>query len=97
MSIGNGVNLQPAYYGIKGAVDFGWNLLKDPVIETVRIEVAEVVASGQVGGDDGAFYFPYILDPQATTRLIVGTCRVWRGGPATSSSGTYSALFSGWN
>ncbi|HEY4846743.1 MAG TPA: hypothetical protein VIH87_02845 [Methylocella sp.] len=39
MSIGNGVNLQPAYYGIKGAVDFGWNLLKDPVIETVRIEI----------------------------------------------------------
>jgi hypothetical protein len=52
----------------------------------------QVVASGQVGGDDGAFYFPYILDPQATTQLIVGTCRVWRGGPATSSSGTYTAL-----
>jgi hypothetical protein len=45
-----------------------------------------------VGGDDGAFYFPYILDPQASTQLIVGTCRVWRGGPATSASGTYTAL-----
>ncbi len=51
-----------------------------------------VVLSGQVGGDDGAFYFPYILDPQASTQLIVGTCRVWRGGPATSASGTYTAL-----
>jgi hypothetical protein len=51
-----------------------------------------VVSAGQVGGDDGAFYFPYMLDPQAATQLIVGTCRVWRGGPATSASGTYTAL-----
>ena len=51
-----------------------------------------VVSSAQVGNDDGAFYFPYILDPQAASRLIVGTCRVWRGGPATSTGGTYTAL-----
>jgi hypothetical protein len=51
-----------------------------------------VVSAGQVGGDDGAFYFPYMLDPQAASQLIVGTCRVWRGGPATSASGTYTAL-----
>lgn len=51
-----------------------------------------VVVSAQVGSDDGSFYFPYILDPQAPTRLIVGTCRVWRGGPATSAAGTYAAL-----
>jgi len=38
-----------------------------------------VVGSGDVGGDDGAFYFPYILDPQSTTALLVGTCRVWSG------------------
>ena len=53
---------------------------------------AQVVSSNQVGNDDGSFYFPYMLDPQAPTRLIVGTCRVWRGGPATSSSGTYATL-----
>jgi hypothetical protein len=52
----------------------------------------QVVSSSQVGSDDGSFYFPYILDPQAPSRLIVGTCRVWRGGPATSATGTYSAL-----
>ncbi|HST08767.1 MAG TPA: exo-alpha-sialidase, partial [Terriglobales bacterium] len=52
----------------------------------------QVVSSAQVGNDDGAFYFPYILDPQAPLQLIVGTCRVWRGGPATSASGTYTAL-----
>jgi hypothetical protein len=38
-----------------------------------------VVSSSDVGGDDGAFYFPYILDPQSATSLLVGTCRVWRG------------------
>ena len=38
-----------------------------------------VVSSGDVGGDDGGFYFPYTLDPQSTTALLVGTCRVWRG------------------
>jgi hypothetical protein len=38
-----------------------------------------VVTSNSVGGDDGAFYFPYILDPQSATSLLVGTCRVWRG------------------
>ncbi len=39
----------------------------------------EAVSSSDIGGDDGAFYFPYILDPQSTTTLLVGTCRVWSG------------------
>ncbi len=38
-----------------------------------------VVTSADVGGDDGAFYFPYILDQQSTSTLVVGTCRVWSG------------------
>jgi hypothetical protein len=53
---------------------------------------AQVVGSNQLGGDDGSFYVPFIQDPQASSRLIVGTCRVWRGGPATSTSGTYGTL-----
>ena len=52
----------------------------------------EVVNSSHLGNDDGAFYFPYMLDPQASSQLIVGTCRVWRGGPATSNGGTYNAM-----
>jgi hypothetical protein len=48
-----------------------------------------VVSSGSLGGDDGGFYFPYILDPQSTTSLLVGTCRVWQG---PRLGGTYSAL-----
>ena len=38
-----------------------------------------VVTSGMVGGDDGAFYFPYILDPRSSSGMLIGTCRVWRG------------------
>jgi hypothetical protein len=48
-----------------------------------------VVSSGSVGGDDGAFYFPYILDPQSTTTLLVGTCRVWSG---PRSGGAFTVL-----
>ncbi|HTW58599.1 MAG TPA: hypothetical protein VMD99_10730 [Terriglobales bacterium] len=48
-----------------------------------------VVTSDSVGGDDGAFYFPYILDAQSTTSLLVGTCRVWRGPRA---GGAYTLL-----
>jgi hypothetical protein len=41
-----------------------------------------VVTSSSVGDDDGGFYFPYILDAQSTTAMLVGTCRVWRGSRA---------------
>src|SRR5207244_12744281 len=33
-----------------------------------------VVTSTSLGGDDGAFYFPYILDPRSSTAMLVGTC-----------------------
>jgi hypothetical protein len=48
-----------------------------------------VATSSTVGGDDGAFYFPYILDPQSMTTLVLGTCRVWRGSRA---GGLYTLL-----
>jgi hypothetical protein len=44
----------------------------------------EVVTPANLGGDQGAFYTPYILDPQNTNELLVGTCRMWR----VSTSGT---------
>ena len=50
-----------------------------------------VISSGDVGGDDGAFYFPFILDPQSTTALLVGTCRVWSG-PRTGGAFTLLSL-----
>jgi hypothetical protein len=50
---------------------------------------SSVVGSSGLGGDDGAFYFPYILDPQSSTAVLVGTCRVWRG---PRLGGTYTVL-----
>ena len=44
-----------------------------------------VVSNATVGGDSGALYTPYILDPQNSGELLVGTCRVWRG--ATDGTG----------
>ena len=48
-----------------------------------------VVTSGTVGGDDGAFYFPFILDQHSSTAMLVGTCRVWRG---SRTGGIFIAL-----
>lgn len=57
-----------------------------------------VVTSNNLGGDDGAFYFPYILDP-TTPAMLVGTCRVWRGprtgGAFTALSPNFDSLGSG--
>ena len=50
-----------------------------------------VVSNATVGGDSGAWFTPFILDPQNSGELLVGTCRVWRG--ATDGSG-FSALSS---
>ncbi len=53
-----------------------------------------VVQSSNLAGDHGEFYTPYILDPaSATSELIIGTCRVWRGpgagGAETALSGDF--------
>jgi hypothetical protein len=37
-----------------------------------------------VGGDSSGFYTPYMLDPLDAAKIIVGTCRIWRG-PADGS------------
>jgi len=39
----------------------------------------QVVSSATVGGDSGAYDPPYLLDPQSSGELILGTCRMWRG------------------
>ncbi len=58
-----------------------------------------VVTSAAVGGDDGGFYFPYILDAQSSSAMLVGTCRVWRGsragGAFTVLSPNFDTLSSG--
>lgn len=50
----------------------------------------QVVSSSTVGGDTGAFYPSFMLDPQNSSAMLVGTCRMWRG----SSSGSGFTLLS---
>lgn len=56
-----------------------------------------VIGNAQVGDDGYGFVgpAPWILDPQNSANLIIGTCRVWRGPGANSSAwGTGNALSS---
>ena len=50
----------------------------------------QVIGSNNLGGDVGAYYTPYILDPQNLTAMLVGTCRVW----SVSTDGTSSIQLS---
>ena len=43
-----------------------------------------IIGPNNLGGDQGAFNTPYILDPQNSNQMFVGTCRVW----SISTSGT---------
>jgi hypothetical protein len=49
----------------------------------------QVADSNQLNGDTGAFYLPFLLDPQNSGQLLLGTCQVWRG---ISSGGGFSLL-----
>ncbi len=49
--------------------------------------------SSNLDGDIGAFYTPFILDPQNTSEMLIGTCRVWRGDTASSTFTTLSTNF----
>ncbi len=40
-------------------------------------------------GDPTATYLPFISDPQLTSNLLVGTCRIWRG---NGVSGAFTAI-----
>src|SRR5579859_212292 len=42
--------------------------------------------------DHGDFYTPYILDPQNTNSLIIGTCRVWRGSASNPNNWTANSF-----
>jgi hypothetical protein len=49
----------------------------------------QIVDSNALGGDTGAFYLPFLLDPQNSAGLILGTCRIWRG---ATIGGSFSLL-----
>jgi hypothetical protein len=49
----------------------------------------QVADSNALGGDTAAFYLPFRLDPQNSSELILGTCRIWRG---ATIGGSFSLL-----
>lgn len=49
------------------------------------------ITQNQIGSDNSSFYTFFTLDPQASGRMLVGSCRVWRG----NSDGTGSDWSSG--
>src|SRR5581483_9637876 len=56
--------------------------------------VAESAAENlhKVDGDGSNFYMPCTLDPADPTKLIIGTCRVWRGPNDSSKWPNYSTV-----
>jgi hypothetical protein len=54
-----------------------------------------VVTNATLSGDTGPFYTPYILDSQASSKMLVGTCRIWRG-PSSGGAG-WTALSNNFN
>ncbi|MEI9981620.1 MAG: choice-of-anchor D domain-containing protein [Edaphobacter sp.] len=60
---------------------------------------APTIGPAQVAGDDSLIDAPWILDPQLSSDIIIGTCRVWRGpadnGAVWSSSNAISKLLGG--
>jgi hypothetical protein len=56
---------------------------------TLDFQNGQIADSSTLGEDAGAFYLPFILDPQTSSSLLVGTCRIWRG---PSNGGIFSLL-----
>jgi hypothetical protein len=49
----------------------------------------DLVDNSDTGGDESSFYAPWMLDPQQSTTLLVGTCRIWRGATKRVSASTW--------
>jgi len=62
-------------------------------IDCTAQDFQAVVSGSTLGGDAGGLATPYLLDPQASGRMAVGTCRVWRGNNDGSSFAALSYNF----
>lgn len=71
LTIGAGVNLKACTAGINCS---SANLLPPATL-----------GAAQVNNDNSLLDAPSVLDPQQTTNILIGTCRVWRG-PAQSGT-----------
>ena len=70
----------------------GVNLFRCPAgikCNSEDFQIEQVADSNQLGGDTGAYYLPFLLDPQNPGQLLIGTCRIWRG---ISIGGRFSVL-----
>jgi hypothetical protein len=56
---------------------------------------ATAIGASQVSGDDAEIHAPWLLDPQMTSAMLVGTCRMWRGPSAGGAAWTSGDLLSG--
>ncbi len=72
VAIGAGVNLV--------ACPLGGNCVAGDFVPPATISAA------QVNGDAALLDAPTLLDPSLTSSLIIGTCRIWRGAAASSST-----------
>ena len=52
----------------------------------------DLVDNSDTGGDASSFYAPWMLDPQQSTTLLVGTCRIWRGATKRVSVSTWGGI-----
>lgn len=55
---------------------------------------SDVVLSSTLGSDTSAFYMPFLLDPANATKLLLGTCRIWRVGGDGTGADALSPNFS---
>ncbi|MCU1301809.1 MAG: hypothetical protein JWQ87_2093, partial [Candidatus Sulfotelmatobacter sp.] len=65
------ISVQTCTAGTSCGIGVGWSPL---------------IGSSTVGGDGSAFYPPYILDPNLTSKILFGTCRLWRGNAIPGST-----------
>lgn len=72
LTIGAGVNLKSCISGVNCTAA---NLLPPATI-----------GASQVNNDVSLLDAPFLLDPQRSTNVLVGTCRVWRGEADTGST-----------
>lgn len=48
-------------------------------VDNVVVRNSDLTQTGWGGSDNSAFYAPWLLDPYDPSKLILGSCRVWRG------------------
>ena len=80
VTIGAGVNLKACTSGIN--------------CNATNLLLPATIGAPQVSNDSALLDAPSLLDPQQTTNVLIGTCRVWRGTANTGSTWSSSNVLS---